>query len=245
MGIALTARIKVKDNEGHVIDEKEVATYAGLLAKAHEEGLKRIETRLVQVPAEENGCSAIVEAVVETEKGVFGGIGDASPNNVGRKIVPHLIRMAETRAKARALRDAVNIGMVALEELGGEDFETSSPPPAPAPVPANTPFRRPPLREVPRPDDRRAPVPAEARRLQVVAPQPSAPVQAERGGSGNKMTENQRRWLWRYLMMDRRFPENEVANVLCRAAEVDSIEQITKAAASTLIESWKNEAGNA
>jgi hypothetical protein len=51
----------------------------------------------------------------------FSGIGDASPENVSRNIVPHLIRMAETRAKARALRDAVNVGATALEELSDGD----------------------------------------------------------------------------------------------------------------------------
>jgi hypothetical protein len=49
---------------------------------------------------------------------VFAGIGDANPGNVNRRIAPHLIRMAETRAKARALKDSVNVGIVALEELG-------------------------------------------------------------------------------------------------------------------------------
>lgn len=233
MSAALTTRIKVKDNEGRVIDEKEVATYAGLLAKAHEEGLRSIQTRIVQVPAEDNGWIAIVEATVETGKGSFGGIGDASPQNVGRKIVPHLIRMAETRAKARALRDAVNIGVVALEELGGEEAEASAPAPAPRPAPRD----RPPLREVPRPDDRRVPEPAEARR---------PPQSQERGDNrSEKMTENQRRWLYRYLMVDRRFQEKEVASVLCRAAEVDHIDRITKSMASSLIESWKGEAHNA
>jgi hypothetical protein len=49
----------------------------------------------------------------------FEAIGDASPENVPPHILPHLNRMAETRAKARALRDAVNIGVVSFEELDG------------------------------------------------------------------------------------------------------------------------------
>ena len=120
MSIPLTTRIPIRDRNGNVVDEKEVATYAGLLARAHDEGLKRVETDLVQAPHPENNLTAIVRAVVETDKGVFAGIGDASPDNVNRRIVPHLIRMAETRAKARALRDAVNIGVVAMEELGDD-----------------------------------------------------------------------------------------------------------------------------
>jgi hypothetical protein len=97
--------------------------YAGLLEEAHERGLRSIETELLQVPSVENGEVAIVKAVVRTEEGKFGGIGDASPQNVNRAIAPHLIRMAETRAKARALRDAINVGVTAFEELGGEAGE--------------------------------------------------------------------------------------------------------------------------
>jgi len=100
---------------------KRFVLYAGLLEEAHSRGLRSIETELLQVPAAENGEVAIVRAVVRMEEGKFSGIGDAGPQNVGRMIAPHLIRMAETRAKARALRDAINVGVTAFEELGGEE----------------------------------------------------------------------------------------------------------------------------
>ena len=100
---------------------KRFVLYAGLLEEAHSRGLRSIETELLQVPGPGNGEVAIVKAVVRTEEGKFAGIGDASPQNVNRAIAPHLIRMAETRAKARALRDAINVGVTAFEELGGED----------------------------------------------------------------------------------------------------------------------------
>ena len=100
---------------------KTFVLYAGLLEEAHSRGLRSIETELLQVPGPGNGEVAIVRAVVRTEDGKFTGIGDASPENVNRTIAPHVIRMAETRAKARALRDAINVGVTAFEELGGED----------------------------------------------------------------------------------------------------------------------------
>ena len=48
----------------------------------------------------------------------FEGSGDATPSNVTKKVAPHFRRVALTRAKSRALRDALNIDMVAVEELG-------------------------------------------------------------------------------------------------------------------------------
>ena len=101
---------------------KEFVTYEGLLDLAHQLKLSSIETELIQIPSSENGNQCIVKAVVKTEDGKeFHGYGDASPNNVNKNIAPHLIRMAETRAKARALRDLTNIGMTAFEELAESD----------------------------------------------------------------------------------------------------------------------------
>jgi hypothetical protein len=109
---------------------KKFVLYAGLLDAAHQAGLASIRTELIQIPNETNGRTAICAAVVEMEAdGVvrtFTGIGDAAPNNVGPAMQTCLIRMAETRAKARAIRDAINIGTAAFEELG-EEAATGAP----------------------------------------------------------------------------------------------------------------------
>jgi hypothetical protein len=99
---------------------KDYPLWGGILAEAHERGLQSIETQLVQVPSDENGRVAIVKAMVTMKDGArFEEYGDACPENVNQKVKLHLalIRMASTRAKGRALRDACNIGQTMLEEL--------------------------------------------------------------------------------------------------------------------------------
>lgn len=108
---------------------KEFVTYEGLLDVAHQMKLKSIETDLIQIPNSENGNTCIAKAVAKTEDGkIFHGYGDADPSNVNKLIARHLIRMAETRAKARALRDLTNVGMTAVEEIGGDEIEGSKQP---------------------------------------------------------------------------------------------------------------------
>lgn len=105
---------------------KEFILYNGLMDLAHQEGLISIDVELIQVPNEDNEMTAIAKATAKTKDKTFVDIGDASPKSVNRMIAPHIIRMASTRAKARALRDLTNVGMTALEELGGDEEDKTS-----------------------------------------------------------------------------------------------------------------------
>jgi len=101
------------------IDGKDFALYSGLLDLAHQNHLLGIEVELLQYPGKDNEYTAVCKATIKTaEAGPYIDYGDANPANCNSKVAKHLIRMASTRAKARALRDMTNVGMTALEELG-------------------------------------------------------------------------------------------------------------------------------
>lgn len=110
-------------NEKFIINlqGKSFVTYEGLLDLAHQRDLKSLEVSIIQMPSSENNMTAICVATATTETSTFQDIGDASPSSVNKALVPHLIRMASTRAKARALRDLTNVGMTAVEELSVEE----------------------------------------------------------------------------------------------------------------------------
>jgi hypothetical protein len=107
--------------EDHVVevDGSRYIKYAGLVALAHERGLAKLSVQVVRYPCPENESTAVVMATAELQNGAtFTELGDASPASVGdRRLTPHLLRVAATRAKARCLRDALAVPLTAVEEL--------------------------------------------------------------------------------------------------------------------------------
>jgi len=223
-----THRIPVKDRDGRVIGEKEVVAYRGLLDMVHRDGLKEIRTRLVQVPTKENGQTAIVHATIFTQKGRFTGIGDANPGNVNARIAPHVIRMAETRAEARAMRKAVNIGVVALEELG-EDLDSDQTYDGAMVAPTNVHSRTEPTPPPPSP----APQP----------PPPPEPPPAAQPAARINATEEQRRYLYR-LLSERGIHGDQAREYLQKELGVASVKDASRTAVSALIDRIKNGSGN-
>ena len=124
------------------------ALYEGLLGEAHRRGLRGIRTRLLQRPTAGNGQVAVCAATVVTAGGEFTATGEASPppgddrearaagdagsGNLRRsaaasgddpaRVWRTPIQVAETRAKARALRDALNLDLTPLEELDVDEM---------------------------------------------------------------------------------------------------------------------------
>ncbi len=243
---ALVHRIKVKDKQGRVIAEKDVASYAGLLDLAHRERLKRVETRLIQSPDTHNDMTAIVHATIETTRGTFTGIGDANPKNVDVRIVPHIIRMAETRAITRALRVAVNIGVVAVEELGqesGEDFAFGAT--CAAELPANdnagarastptlTPARDAALTAAPAGHDG---VPANGG--DNAPPQRIWSPSAVPSNRFDRASDNQRRFLFR-LLYERNVTGDAARQFVHKELGVESVQDASRASVSALIDKIK------
>jgi hypothetical protein len=96
------------------IHGKDFVQYAGLLTMAHEKGLVNLSAHFLSV----EGDLALAEATAEFQDGTtFMECADATPANVNPKVKPHYARMALTRVKARALRDALNISMCSVEEI--------------------------------------------------------------------------------------------------------------------------------
>ena len=91
--------------------------FAGLLQMAHERGLVALTADWTYNDAE----LSLAHAVATFQDGRrFEESGDATPANTNRKVAAHFRRVALSRAKARVLRDALGVDLVAVEELADE-----------------------------------------------------------------------------------------------------------------------------
>jgi hypothetical protein len=91
--------------------------WGGLLHLAHQAGLCSMTVEVVTVSAE----LAVMRATATfNDGGVWTDIADATPGNVGKRMAHAFVRMASTRAMARALRLALDIPFVASCELEGD-----------------------------------------------------------------------------------------------------------------------------
>jgi len=82
--------------------QEDIVNFETLLNEAYKNGLTRIQTEKIEIDLENK--YALFRATVTGKNGTFEAHGDATSENVGDFIKPHFIRMAETRAIARALR---------------------------------------------------------------------------------------------------------------------------------------------
>ena len=118
-------RVKPKLDERWIttIEGREFVKYPGLLDLGHQKGISQIEVEVVQLPTTENCHFAVCKATVVSKVGEsFVDIGDANPGNCSSKVSKHILRMASTRAIARALRSFTNTGSTCLEELDLADL---------------------------------------------------------------------------------------------------------------------------
>src|SRR5215468_7280410 len=99
------------------IQQRPFVRHAGLLKRAHECGLQSLTVAWTFNDAELSLAHAVA---VFADGRRFEESADSTPLNVGKKVALHWRRLSLTRASARALRLALGVDLVAMEELAEE-----------------------------------------------------------------------------------------------------------------------------
>lgn len=112
------SEIGTRKEEGR---EMRVVYLRGLQRLAQEAGIVRSECKLNFISCSETGTVGIMQAVYLTEfsDGTWWvGTADCSKMNTNGKFLAYPTAVAESRAEARCLRKALNIGIISSEEIG-------------------------------------------------------------------------------------------------------------------------------
>lgn len=111
--------------------------FEGVRSVAQDHGLVGTEIKKLVLPSADNNWTAVVISRVfmkepDGEIRVYEGVGDANEDNCNSFTKAALVRMAETRAVGRALRNALKIeGLIYEEAAESVPAETSTAKPAP------------------------------------------------------------------------------------------------------------------
>jgi hypothetical protein len=126
---ALSKRYLLSVGAGEVLflDGRWYVSHAGLLRVALRQRCRGIHSVLQERQSDPLACRWVFKATVFKASGSKGfvGYGDADPSNVSPLVRGAEMRVAETRAINRALRNAYGIGLCSVEELGS--FSRSTP----------------------------------------------------------------------------------------------------------------------
>jgi outer membrane biosynthesis protein TonB len=189
------------------------------------------------MPTADNGNFAVCRATVMSKIGeTYTDIGDANPNNCSSKVSRHLLRMASTRAIARALRSYTNVGMTALEELAdfndaiteGRQHEYPTKPKA-----AKKPAAKAPKKTSPAAAKPKAKTEAVAPAVETQTEKEPAGQNAGKGNASPRMSEAQKRAL--YNLSRRRGISVEQLEQMATDAYGCDLENLTSSDASSFI----------
>ncbi len=223
VNMQVTTKAPNRDDFGWSGDESERVTYAVLLGRAHDGGLTAVLTELIQLPTKENGMLAVVKAEVKTATGVFMSFGAASPDSLPKAAAPHLIRVAETQAKALAFRDAGNFTQGYADDSGelavhAAPVKREIEPTSPGAIPNTE---------------------RDASRRPQAASHNRAPSRSQ---GAETITDAQRRYLYRVLAERAGIEGQAATDEICRRAGLEDVGLLTRADASRLIDEVKGEA---
>ena len=101
------------------IEGRPYVLYSGLLELAEQQGLCSLDVEVLQYPDSSNEHTAVCLARAELDSGRRASdVGEANTGNMSLQVAGFPLAIASLRAKARALRNILCVGMTCLEELG-------------------------------------------------------------------------------------------------------------------------------
>jgi len=121
------AELKPEEIIKDPVTGQDYVVLAGLWRLATKKGIKHTRVHAVQVPSDANQNNATVMFEVEfLDETSFSALGNSNSNNCKDIYKNYVLTMAESRAKARACRDALNIQICSDEERN-QDGDAKTP----------------------------------------------------------------------------------------------------------------------